>query len=260
MTRVALNDTVLNIQIDHCHDTAPWLVCSNSLVTDLTIWDGMIGSVSGWNVLRYDQRGHGGSDLPQGALGWDLLVQDLLAVMDHAQIPRAVCVGLSMGVPTALGAYDIAPKRFSGLVLLNGMAKSAPNAATAWGERIALARAHGMAHYGDITATRWLTDDRHHHRLRDMIAATPLEGFGACATALMRYDYTDVLSKITCPSLLMAGLCDGGLPDTMRAMAKRVGADFHGIDQAGHVPCFEQVAPVSAALNQFLAPLKKGTL
>ena len=38
----------------------PWLMLSNSLATDLSMWDAQARELSGaFRVLRYDQRGHG---------------------------------------------------------------------------------------------------------------------------------------------------------------------------------------------------------
>ena len=46
---------------------APWLVLSNSLATDLTMWDQQAQDfASSFRVLRYDQRGHGKTEAPAG--------------------------------------------------------------------------------------------------------------------------------------------------------------------------------------------------
>ena len=45
---------------------APWLVFSNSLATDIAMWDEQAAALKNrFRVLRYDQRGHGGSDAPE---------------------------------------------------------------------------------------------------------------------------------------------------------------------------------------------------
>lgn len=253
MERVALNSTTLNIRIDRAGEDAPWVVFSNSLVTDLSVWDGVLARLSGWNMLRYDQRGHGASDVSTGAVDFDMLSDDLLAVMDHAGAGRAVCVGLSMGVPTTLAAYGKAGERFTGLVLMDGMAKSAPAAVETWGARIEEGRSLGMAGYAKVTAHRWLTSEEKTGALEAMIAATPFEGFRACATALQDYDETTVLPRVSVPVLLLAGLSDGKIPETLRGLADTLGARFEGVAHAGHVPCFEQPEATAALLAKFLA-------
>ena len=48
-------------------DGAPVLVLANSLGTTLELWDGNMDAwTSSLRVLRYDARGHGGSDVPRG--------------------------------------------------------------------------------------------------------------------------------------------------------------------------------------------------
>ncbi len=48
---------------------APWLVFSNSLMTDLSLWDGQVAAFgAAYRILRYDTRGHGGSAVPDGRL------------------------------------------------------------------------------------------------------------------------------------------------------------------------------------------------
>ncbi len=256
MTLQAINGTRLKTRIDRAGDGAPWVVFSNSLVTDLSVWDGVVARLSGWNVLRYDQRGHGGSEIPDGAVDFELLSEDLLAVMDHAGVSRAVCVGLSMGVPTTLAAYAKAPERFAGLVFMDGMAKSAPAAVETWGARIDEGRRLGMDGYAKVTAERWLTTPDRAEALAAMIAATPFEGFKACATALQGYDYAAVLPGIAVPALLVAGLSDGKIPETMRGIADSIGARFEGVSGAGHVPCFEQPDATAALLSAFLAEVE----
>lgn len=244
---------------------APWVVFSNSLVTDLSIWDAQAAALAGeYGVLRYDQAGHGRSGLPAHQIGFDDLGADLLAVMDAAEVQQAVFVGLSMGVPTGLAAHRLAADRFSGIVLCDGQARTAPGGAAGWAERIEGARNAGMAPFAAATAARWLTDTTApeiHQRLEAMIGATSFDGFTLCATALMDYDYATELAQINCPTLLIAGAQDGAMPDSMAKNLKAAiaGAEMTLIPDAGHVPCFEQPAAFTATLTAFLSRLPSHT-
>lgn len=241
---------------------APWIVFGNSLVTDLALWDAQVAALAGdFGILRYDQAGHGHSSGPEST-NLDALGADLLAVMDAADVTRCIYVGLSMGVPTGLAAHKIAADRFLALVLCDGQARTAPGGAAAWADRIAGAEASGMQAFAEATADRWLTETASadtRARLVRMIAATPINGFRSCATALMRYDYTAELARITCPTLLIAGAQDGAMPAGMAANLQPAitGAKLHIIDNAGHVPCFEQPTAFNAALSDFLATLSE---
>tara|TARA_R110000751_G_scaffold71441_4_gene144765 strand:+ start:27099 stop:27941 length:843 start_codon:yes stop_codon:yes gene_type:complete len=240
-----------------CAD-APWIVFSNSLATDMTVWDAQVAALAGrFRILRYDQAGHGRSGLPQTPINFDDLGDDLLAVMDAASVESATFVGLSMGVPTGLAAHRRAANRFEALVLCDGQAKTAPGGAANWAERIEGAKASGMQTFASETANRWLTDGAAgptRARLIEMIAATPLDGFEACARALMDYDFAGELTRIACPTLLVAGAEDGAMPESMAAKLKPVisGATLQIIAQAGHVPCFEQPQAFTAVLCAFL--------
>ena len=239
-------------------DSAPWLVFGNSLVTDLGIWDAQAQALAGpFGVLRYDQAGHGKSGLAERAINFDDLGADLLAVMDAAQIKTAIYIGLSMGVPTGLSAHRRAPDRFTALVFSDGQAKTAPGGAAGWAERIADAQTSGMDSFAAQTADRWLTSASGadmKSRLTQMIAATRFEGFQACATALMDYDYAGELAHISCPTLLIAGAEDGAMPQGMATKLQPAikGAQMEIIPQAGHVPCFEQPEAFTQVLSGFL--------
>lgn len=75
---------------------------------------------SGHLVVSYDARGHGRSaPAPEpGAYGYELLADDLVAVLDALELPRAVLAGASMGAHTALHLALTYPERVAGLVLI----------------------------------------------------------------------------------------------------------------------------------------------
>lgn len=262
VARVARGGYALGVVIDPpARADSPWLVFANSLLTDASLWDAQVAALGGrFGCLRYDQAGHGRSDVPPRQPDFDDLGADLLAVMDHAGIDRAVAIGLSMGVPTTLAAHRQQPQRFAALVLADGQARTAPGGAAAWAERIALAQTVGMEEFARQTVDRWLTPgapDSLRQRLRAMIAATGFEGFRCGATALQSYDYVDELGRIAVPALLLAGEQDGAIPASMAAnlLPAIAGARMETIAQAGHVPCLEQPDRFTAALDGFLRGL-----
>lgn len=260
METIAINSVRLRTDVHHVDGDAPWIVFSNSLVTDLRIWEAQAAVLGKrFNLLRYDQRGHGGSEPREEPVGFEGFGRDLLLLMNHYDIAEATAVGLSMGVPTVLSAYDIAPERFNALVLVDGQAASVPNAAETWNARIKAARECGMEEYARNTAARWLTPDSHTALLQPlaaMMAKTPFEGFAAAAGALRNYDFRHVLPRITVSVLGLAGESDGTMPQTVRSLCETV-ADgrFLVIPKAGHVPCFEQPEAVTEAIEEFLDTL-----
>ncbi len=62
------------------------------------MWDHQVALLSrNLRVVRYDYRGHGGSDVPAGPYTIERLGLDLLALLDTLQIERAYICGLSLG-------------------------------------------------------------------------------------------------------------------------------------------------------------------
>src|SRR5882724_13299022 len=90
--RMTMHISANGIGINHAIDgkEGAWLVFSNSLATDLSMWDQQARDFSGTHrVLRYDQRGHGKTDAPGGRYTFDLLIADALALIDALDIGRA---------------------------------------------------------------------------------------------------------------------------------------------------------------------------
>jgi len=75
---------------------------------------------AGHRVLAYDARGHGASSAAPsaGAYGYEDLGRDLEAVLDAADVDRAVIAGASMGAHTALWMALSRPDRVAGLVVI----------------------------------------------------------------------------------------------------------------------------------------------
>jgi 3-oxoadipate enol-lactonase len=244
---------------------APWLVFSNSLMTDLTLWDEQVAAFGErFRILRYDQRGHGGTEVPAGPADFDRLAQDLAGLLDAFEIASAVVVGISMGAVTALRLAQQHPARVRALVLSDGNAATPPNGAAAWDERIRIAALGGMAALVEPTVGRWFTPASLAEggaglaKVRSMIRRTPFDGFLLGAKALQSFDFRAGLPGIACPSLLTAGTEDGVLPKVMREMAAAMpDARFEAIEAAGHLPNIEQPAAFDRVLSAFLEPFTR---
>jgi len=240
---------------------APWLVFSNSLLTSLAMWDAQVAALRGsYRILCYDQRGHGGTDVPPGPARIEQLAADAAALLEHFSVERATFVGISMGAATSLCLAGHRNSRVARAVVVDGQAKAPPAARAAWDERIVLARSNGMTALAEATVRRWFrptfvaAGPPVLASVRSMIEATPLDGFVACARALQCYDLSDVLPRIGIPVLLLAGADDGAMPGAMRDMLPRIpGARFHEVAEAGHLPNLEQPAAFLVAITEFMA-------
>ena len=72
-----------------------------------------------YTVVTPDLRGFGSSTTPDTKGGVALYAKDMLAVMDHLNIKKAIIGGMSMGGPVVLEMYREAPTRFRGLMLID---------------------------------------------------------------------------------------------------------------------------------------------
>lgn len=259
---VPVNGMNLNVRIDG-PENAPWMVCSNSLASNLAIWDDFAAAFGRrFRFLRYDQRGHGGSDLSAGKFTMNDLADDLLRLLDHCCVSKAVLVGVSMGATTVLRCATRDASRCLAVVPVDGAAKSAPGSAAMWEERFAIVRAGGMRAMAEPTVRRWFQPDFFDRkpeiveRTKTMIAETKPEGYFGCATALQEYDFSAEIPALAVPALYIAGAQDGDTPAAMKALADITpDARFHVIDHCGHLPVVEQPEAFFAAVDTFVREL-----
>ena len=77
---------------------APVVMMSHSLAANLSMWDPQLGVLTArYRVLRYDTRGHGGTDAPEGPYSLGQLAEDARALVQTLGIQRTSFIGLSMG-------------------------------------------------------------------------------------------------------------------------------------------------------------------
>jgi 3-oxoadipate enol-lactonase len=257
--QVKANGITFNCQVDGA-DVAPWLIFSNSLATDLTMWDEQARALSGsFRVLRYDQRGHGKTEAPEGDYTFATLIDDVIALMDALRIGRAHVCGLSMGGGTALGLVQQHPDRIDRTVVCDTPGVSTPAAAEQWQARMALARDKGMAALAEPTLQRWFPPEVYAAnppfvaKVRNMVLATPVNGFAGCAAALCDHDFSSGAGAVRKPLLFVCGEKDA--PNAaMRDLHKRVaGSQFAEMPGAGHISNVEQPALFTRTVAAFLA-------
>jgi len=130
--KVKANGIQFNCKLDGKRG-APWVVFSNSLATNLSMWDEQAAALGDrFQILRYDQRGHGGTDAPTGAYAFDTLVNDVIALLDAFEIERAHFVGLSMGGMTAVALAEKHAHRLDKIVPCDCGPASTPQSAQQW--------------------------------------------------------------------------------------------------------------------------------
>lgn len=189
------------------------LVFSNSLGTDLRMWDKQAEYFkSHFQILRYDTRGHGSSDKISDNFTLDDLALDIIDLMDELEIKKAHFVGLSIGGFTGLWLGTHYAERFLSLCLANTSAKIATEAV--WQNRIELVLQSGLSPVADASIDRWFTKDfcqKNIETVKKTIAPMLLvrpESYIGCCRVLKGNDQWESLSKIQLPCLIIAGAAD----------------------------------------------------
>ena len=95
--RIKANGIAINYEIDG-PEGAPWIVFSNSLATDVSMWEPQLAALKGvFRILRYDQRGHGLSARPDHGYRIHRLAMDLREFLENLDVRDATLLGHSMG-------------------------------------------------------------------------------------------------------------------------------------------------------------------
>lgn len=256
--KIDLNGVGFRYEIDGPED-APWIVFSNSLTTDVNMWNGEVEKLKDrYRILRYDTRGHGQTDAAPGPYSFDMLVGDVIALMDAVGIDKAHYVGLSLGGMTGLGVAIAHGERLHSLTACDARCWAPPEWAELWIGRMAIAREKGMEALVEPTVERWFTDgfrDKPENagaldEIRRMIRETSVEGYTGCGQALQKLDYREGMASITVPALFMTGASDGSTPpEASREMADLVpGSKCVIVDPASHISNIENPEQFDAAL------------
>lgn len=237
--------------------SGPPVVFANSLGTDLRLWDPIMPCMpSGARLIRFDNRGHGLSDVTTGAYEIEMLVEDTAELLDQLGVRNAVFVGLSIGGMIGQGLAAARPDLVSALVLSNSAAKM--GTPEMWRDRIAAIEEGGVVSMAEAILERWFTPEFRQSPdialWRNMLTATPVAGYLGCCHALARADLTGQTATLTLPTLVVAGDQDGASPaELVKATADLIsGSSFHVLAPAGHLPCVEQPQAFANLLIQFL--------
>jgi 3-oxoadipate enol-lactonase len=237
----------------------PAVVLSNSLGTDLSLWEPQLAALSSrFRVLRYDTRGHGNSDAPPGPYTADMLGKDVLGLLDSLRISAVHFCGISMGGMTGMWLGVNAPQRVRRLVLCNTAAQF--GAQETWDTRIAAVQSGGMASIAGVVLGRWLTPEfqarrpDEAERLRRMLLSTPALGYIANCIALREVDLREVIARIRTPTLVVAGSKDSATtPAQGRFIADRIQGARYVELEAAHLSNIESSGLFTETVSAFLA-------
>ena len=236
---------------------SPVLVLSNSLGTDLGIWDRQAEVLSKhFRVLRYDSRGQGGSLVTPAPYALERLGRDVIELLDALEIQRANFCGLSMGGMTGMWLGIKAPERVAKLALCNTAALI--GTAELWNTRMETVLKSGIAPLADAVLARWFTPafieraPAEVARLQQILLATPAQGYAGGCAALRDADLRKEVKRITAPTLVISGSGDTATPpEGGRFLAQEISGSRYVELPAAHMSNIEAAKQFTETVENF---------
>lgn len=259
-----LNDITIHYQVIGASGNKPVLVFANSLGTDFRIWRDVIVRLAGdFEIVAYDKRGHGLSDIGNAPYAVADHAADLAALMDHIGVRDAIICGLSVGGMIAQQLSSDRPDLVRALILCDTAHKIGD--AGLWADQITAVQKNGIESVAETILTRWFAKQFHRERpvdlagYRNMLVRMPVAGYAATCATLRDTDLTEIAKNISVPTLCVVGDQDGSTPpELVKQLAKLIPhARYEVISGAGHLPCVEQPALLVDAMRAFLAEVEQ---
>ena len=237
---------------------APVLVFSNSLGTNLSMWNPQLPVFEKhFRVLRYDTRGHGQSSVTPGPYSIKQLGKDVLALLDILHLERVHFCGLSMGGMIGMWLGMNAPERLNRLVLCNTGAKI--GTVEGWKTRIETVRKGGMKPVAAGVIERWFTPafrakaSEEIAAIQDILENTNAEGYVANCAAVRDFDAREAISAIRVPTLVIAGAQDPATPPADgRFLAEKINGARYVELSAAHLSNIEDRDRFNQEVSAFL--------
>jgi pimeloyl-ACP methyl ester carboxylesterase len=264
---VRLRDGVTHYQIDG-PDSGRTVVLVHGFSVPYYIWDSTAAALAGagYRVVRYDEYGRGLSDRPREAYTADLFDRQLVQLLDSLGIHSPVDVaGVSQGGAVVATFASRHPLRTRSVMLVDPVAGARGGVPFPFNVP-ALGPVLWQAYIVPGMADGQMSDFAHPGRFPDWVSRyrdqMQYRGFGRAllssrkAGSGLRLDSLyRAVSATGLPVLLLWGKEDKTVPfannESVRAAIPS--AEFHAVDDAGHLPILEQAALADSLILQFLA-------
>jgi pimeloyl-ACP methyl ester carboxylesterase len=202
----------------------------------------------GWRAVALDLRGHGDSDKPHDpdAYARADMAADVIALMDHLDLPHADLMGYSMGAHLAMGLALSHPRRVGNLIL-GGVGQRvlegggpAPDPTMTMGEAMRAADASAITD-PILRGFRQFAENQGEDRL----------ALAACSEGSGRLVSADDLARIAAPTVVITGSADKIAGDP-RPLADAIpGAKYVSLPACDHFSAIPH-ALFKAAVFDFL--------
>jgi 3-oxoadipate enol-lactonase len=239
-----------------------WVTFVTGIANDLTMWDGQVAALEkDFQILRFDLRGHGGTDATEPDYTFEMLIGDILGLWGVLGIDKSHLVGLGLGGAIAIGLAIDHSDRLISLVPCCCRAVMTPDFAAIWPRFVETVKQFGMEGMVEPTVQRWFTDDFKSanptilDKIRQMIRSTNPLGYYGCIAAFLTLNFRDRISRVSVPTLFISGADDhlGGPPEIMQQLADAVPSAKHvSVPRAGHICNIQNQEVFNSILSAFL--------
>ena len=251
----------VNGQQLHYEDTGgegPAVVLSHGFLMDHEMFAPQVDALrDAYRVITWDERGFGETVFDgEPFTYWDS-ARDVLGLLDHLGVERAVLGGMSQGGFLSLRAALLAPDRVRALILFDTQAGlEDPDAAEAYEQMNEMWLSVGpVDDLAQTVATIIIAHPDHDPVWIAKWQARDKALFEQPFRCLMdRDDVTDRLGEISCPALVVHGTEDTGIPmEKAEALADGLPGAGPVVKVGGaHAANLTNPEPVNAAVRQFL--------
>lgn len=212
--------------------------------------------IGGFRHVRVDLRGFGTTPPAESETSMQSYARDVLEVMDHLRIDRAVIAGVSMGGYIAMQLLRDAPRRVAALLLLD--TRETPDTEEARANRLRTAtevEANGVESVVEAMAPKMALLDDVRERVRAIMRSASAKGVAEASRAMAnRPDSTETLRNAHVPALVVVGDRDEITPpkDAERMVTLIANSELAPIAKAAHLANFERPEQLNPLIAAFL--------
>lgn len=258
MNFIEVNGTALRYEL---RGTGPaTLVLVHEMGGSLDSWDLLVDWLCNERVvLRYDTRGAGLSEKIRGSVTWDMMADDLAALLDALGIAgRVSLAGIAVGAAICMHFAVRYPDCAAAMVLHGPAPGVAGDRRQQTLDRAAFVEHGGMRAIADASlANSYPQVVRHNQAVFEAFKARWLgndpESYAAINRMLAAENIEHELGFVRCPTLVTAGRHDPlRLPEVVEPLARKIpGAEFLPLN-TGHFASMQTPGLLGQAIHYFL--------
>ena len=264
MPNVSLDGLNINYRLEG--DGPETVVLVNGLADDLETWADQVPDLlaAGYRVLRFDNRGIGLSDKPQGPYTTAMFAADTKALVDHLEISGFHLLGVSMGGMIAQEYALAHPADLRSVTFACTYAAPGPFCSRMFAFWADLAGVMGVpAVMRDVTLWAFTPEffvtraaDAEEFETAMRFIDQPIPAYLAQLSSIQTHDATDRLGALRVPTLVLAGEQDILIPvELSRALHSLVPGARWATTRGGHACLWEHPAEFNQALITFIRSL-----